>query len=638
MATVDYDKLSAKDKAKLAKEFSDKFHRAFIGKGTRENLAAQIVKQLRQIGSSELINKVSDTFYNDHGNKEAYRSTANDYQHNLRQAISREFSGSNEKKMHRALGFAPDYIGDTTFGRKNPEKDLLASEGIDEQKSNLDLINSDDVPYIGESVKLGSGTPTPIKKFIKDTVESKKQPESAPAPESTPAPTKGLPQSVLNTIYGGKPPYQEGEENPFTGTKKAEDPQVGPTRALAETVESETPQRGSRAFRKQSAEERKAQIEADDKKAAEMSSAIPNMVRSQLKLPRTRGTKKTSTVTPSGGGASGGSGSDKAGLGYLRSREDMMARDKAAKEAMRKEALERRRTGEQRFATLRPEILAQQAERARLAEEKRQANEIKSGSGELLGRVIRDKSGKIIGTSTTKAGRRALGSGYKGATGTFDFSKPADSFAELDARDAVKGRMASRQQQVVDLMSGGPTEAQEKQIRPFDTGLAVNPDADAADIPINFTGKPPSLKQIQNEIAKPNIPSKNLSEGSLSPIGRSTALPTPSTPSYGTTNQPFLSMQRTPATEGTTDRLMREDTERQQRDRRIQANQFMDARGDAKQQAIDTARLRDTTMGGANYSGSNVTTGVEPDDSRMPSTNPTAQEIKKKLKKLKANQ
>ena len=315
-----------------------------------------------------------------------------------------------------------------------------------------------------------------------------------------------------------------------------------------------------------------------------------------------------------------------------------MARDKAAKEAMGKEALERRRTGEQRFATLRPEILAQQTERARLAEEKRQANEIKSGSGELLGRVIRDKSGKIIGTSTTKAGRRALGSGYKGATGTFDFSKPADSLAELDARDAVKGRMASRQQQVLDLMSGGPTEAQEKQIRPFDTGLAVNPDADAADIPINFTGKAPSLKQIQNEIAKPNIPSKNLSEGSLSTIGRSTALPTPSTPSYGTTNQPFLSMQRTPATEGTTDRLMREDTERQQRDRRIQANEFMDARGDAKQQAIDTARLRDTATGGANYSGSNVTTGVEPDDSRMPSTNPTAEQIKKRLKKLKANQ
>ena len=631
MATVDYDKLSAKDKAKLAKEFSDKFHRAFIGKGTRENLAAQIVKQLRQIGSSELINKVSDTFYNDHGNKEAYRSRANDYQHNLRQAISREFSGGNETKMHRALGFAPDYIGDTTFGRKNPEKDLLASEGLDEQKSNLDLINSDDVPYIGESVKLGSGTPTPIKKFIKDTVESKKQPESAPAPESTPAPTKGLPQSVLNTMYGGKPPYQEGEENPFTGTKKAEDPQVGPTRALAETVESEAPQRGSRAFRKQSAEERKAQIGADDEKAKEMSSAIPNIIRSQLKLPRTRGTKEASTATPSGGGTSGGSGS---GLGYLRSREDMMARDKAAKEAMGKEALERRRTGEQRFATLRPEILAQQAERARLAEEKRQANEIKSGSGELLGRVIRDKSGKIIGTSTTKAGRRALGSGYKGATGTFDFSKPAGSFAELDERDAVKGRMASRQQQVLDLMSGGPTEAQEKQIRPFDTGLAVNPDKIGTPTP----SKTSPLSPIPTNKGVSGTPSIDASESVLSPEPFSMKAP-PVTP---TAMQLGLTKKEEPST---TDRLMQGDAERYQRDRRIQANQFMDARGDAKQQVIDTARLRDTATGGANYSGSNVTTGVEPapsDKNRAAAfdkaTNPTAEQIKKRLKQLQANQ
>lgn len=620
MANADYTNISESEKKKLISRYVSKFREALSGIGTNESLASRMVKELRQIGSSDLINDINKKY------KEEHDET-------LREAIIGDYSGDDEDGMLNSLGFAIDRVGDKSLKLENQDIALLSSKNRNIKESNLDLINKDiEIPNLNEKVKLGSG----VNKFIKAASKSTKAP-TTPAPESAPAPTKGLPQSVLNTIYGGKPPYQEGEENPFTGTKKAEDPQVGPTRALAETVESEAPQRGSRDFRKQSAEKRKAQIEADDKKAAEMSSAIPNTVRSQLKLPRTRGTKETSTATPSGGGAATGSGS-KTGLDYLRSREDMMARDKAAKEAMRKEALERRRTGEQRFATLRPEILAQQAERARLAEEKRQANEIKSDSGELLGRVIRDKSGKVIGTSTTKAGRRALGSGYKGATGTFDFSKPADSFAELDARDAVKGRMASRQQQVLDLMSGGPTEAQEKQIRPFDTGLAVNPDADSADIPINFTGKAPSLKQIQNEIAKPNIPTKNLSEGSLSPIGRSTALPTPSTPSYGTTNQPFLSMQRTPATEGTTDRLMREDTERYQRDRRIQANQFMDARGDAKQQAIDTARLRDTAMGGANYSGSNVTTGVEPDDSRMPSTNPTANEIKKKLKKLKANQ
>ena len=69
MATVDYDKLSAKDKAKLAKEFSDKFNEAFLKEGTRETLAAQLVKQLRQIGSSALVDEVSNYFYNDHGSK-----------------------------------------------------------------------------------------------------------------------------------------------------------------------------------------------------------------------------------------------------------------------------------------------------------------------------------------------------------------------------------------------------------------------------------------------------------------------------------------------------------------------------------------------------------------------------------------
>jgi len=653
MATVDYDKLSAKDKAKLAKEFSDKFNEAFLKEGTRETLAAQLVKQLRQIGSSALVDEVSNYFYNDHGSKyiSKNKGTAGgaglfeptkNYPNplNLRQVIIDEFSGPKEKQMLNALGYADDKLFGDKFS-ENKDTALLRSEDRDIQKSHFDLIGKDTkIPYLDESVKLGSGTPTPIKKFIKDTVESKKQPESAPAPENTPAPTKGLPQSVLNTMYGGKPPYQEGEENPFTGTKKAEDPQVGPTRALAETVESEAPQRGSRAFRKQSAEERKAQIEADDKKAAEMSSAIPNMVRSQLKLPRTRGTKKTSTATPSGGGASGGSGSDKAGLGYLRSREDMMARDKAAKEAMGKEALERRRTGEQRFATLRPEILAQQAERARLAEEKRQANEIKSGSGELLGRVIRDKSGKIIGTSTTKAGRRALGSGYKGATGTFDFSKPADSFAELDARDAVKGRMASRQQQVVDLMSGGPTKAQEKQIRPFDTGLAANTDNIGTPTP----SEPSPLSPIPTNrgVAGGTFSASN----NFSPTNRQVNFQDQRIEEGVAGGRPFdnknvLRINReNAAVRNDPDTTMQETaTAFQQKlaqsvDQGQRADNFLNQREVKKQQAIDAARLRDSV--GATYQDSSAPVRQEPVDSKLP--NATAEQIKKKLKELQANQ
>ena len=343
MATVDYDKLSTKDKAKLAKEFSDKFNEAFEGEGTKETLAAQLVKQLRQIGSSALVDEVSNSFYNEHGTKHTSKTRRifggaayKPYRLNLRQAIINEFSGGKETEMLNAIGYADDKLGGDKF-RTNEDKALLRSEDRDIQRSHFDLIGKDTkVPYLDESVNLGSGTPTPIKKFIKDTVESKKQPESTPAPERAPAPESApAPKGFMDVDPREAPMGVDAQGDPIVPTSQGavgpDGKTSGPIEVPLETMEGKTPQRGSRAFRKQSKKDRENQIAADDEKAKEMSSAIPNRVRSQLKLPRTRGTKETPTATPSGGGSSGGSGSDKAGLGYLRSREDMMARDTSTK-------------------------------------------------------------------------------------------------------------------------------------------------------------------------------------------------------------------------------------------------------------------------------------------------------------------
>lgn len=633
-----YDDLSDTQKDLYAKQIAEQLERAFrldvaktgLAQGTDESAVSNIFNELRSIGSADLVNRISNATRDEATGALGMRAGTRYFPDGLREAIKNEYSdsffkdGGDETDMLRSIGYANDKVG-----RDSPDETFLRKKGLDPNKSHLGLIGKDiQIPNLvdrkGNKIKTqklseSKGTlpeTLPIKNLIKDTVESKKQPESAPAPESTPAPTspatpetnlsapmaskkdppvsrmpiptdsstmlgemlgegrgfntepakeinRGLPQGVLNTIYGGEVPYQKDGVNPFTEAKETKEPQVGPTRALAKTI---------------------------------------------------KGT--VADKTPSGGGASGGSGSDKAGLGYLRSREDMMARDKAAKEAMGKEALERRRTGEQRFATLRPEILAQQAERARLAEEKRQANEIKSGSGELLGRVIRDNSGKIIGTSTTKAGRRALGSGYKGATGTYDFSKPADSFAELDARDAVKGRMASRQQQVVDLMSGGPTEAQEKQIRPFDTGLAANTDNIGTPTP----SEPSPLSPIPTN--------RGVAGGTFSagrPFDNKNVLKI-NRENAAVRNDPDTTMQETAT--AFQQKLARSVDQGQR------ADNFLNQREVKKQQAIDAARLRDSV--GATYQDSSAPVRQEPVDSKLP--NATAEQIKKRLKQLQANQ
>jgi hypothetical protein len=409
MANADYTNLSDTEKKKLISRYSKSFRLAFKGLGTNTSLADKLVKELREIGSSDLVNAINTEYETAHGET-------------LRKAIVGDYSGDSESKILNSLGFAVDLTG-WGFARDNKDKDLLVSNNKDPNSADFDLINKP--KSTSKYGKLGTG----VQKYIKGAGKTPKATESTPAPESTP------------------------------------------------------PARGYAAWRKQSQEQRASQIGKDDEKAKEISGAIPSTVAAQLSLPKDKVLAKAAKDRDKdavSGGTSSGSGS-KAGLDYLRSREERKQRDKAGKADIAEEQIAGRTRAEGRFSGMKREILAQQAERDRVTKEKSDANKIAiegaGGKEELLGRVIRDKSGKVIGHSTTSAGRRALGDPYKGVKGgAMDFDKPAESYAELDMRDAAKQRMGSKQQQVMDLWSKGASSEQRKQIAPLREGLGVDPD------------------------------------------------------------------------------------------------------------------------------------------------------------------
>ena len=432
---------------------------------TDEEGLASIINDIRKIGSSDLINRISDAKDPDAANTKFFPK-------GLRERITSEFTGGDEDRFLGALGYASDdKVGDSV------DVTAFKKEGVAVDRSNYSILGATG-DFLGKytadnkTASLGKGEiPSTLtgglKKMIKAAAQNKKQSKAPveptkPQAEKQPAPTKdqpvsklpapidassstmlgeamgggggfapaatpprgGLPQSVLNIIHGGKAPYQKDATDPLaptTETKETKGKQLGPTRELAKTLKAATP------------------------------------------------------------AATGGSSGSGTGLDYLRSREERKQRDKAGKADIAEEQIAGRTRAEGRFSGMKREILAQQAERDRITKEKSDANKIAiegaGGKEELLGRVIRDKSGKVIGHSTTSAGRRALGDPYKGVKGgAMDFDKPAESYAELDMRDAAKQRMGSKQQQVMDLWSKGASSEQRKQIAPLREGLGVDPD------------------------------------------------------------------------------------------------------------------------------------------------------------------
>ena len=166
---------------------------------------------------------------------------------------------------------------------------------------------------------------------------------------------------------------------------------------------------------------------------------------------------------------SSGSGS---GLDYLRSREAVKEMDRAGKADIGGRQRERRLGAEARFRERKDFIETGRKLREKLGD----PNIIKGSEGEELGRVIKDSTGKIIGSSLNKKGRAALGN-RKGAgvidggvvdaadfKGT-DAQRTLAAYAAMDKRDSQIADMEAAQKGVTNLFYGGPNKQQQNRIK-----------------------------------------------------------------------------------------------------------------------------------------------------------------------------
>ena len=161
--------------------------------------------------------------------------------------------------------------------------------------------------------------------------------------------------------------------------------------------------------------------------------------------------RETYVPTPKTSSASEGSGLD-----YLRDAKGMQAREKDARLSGRTQRLLRERRFKSNMEELKGLTKFRQEEAKRIGDEKKKWNEARGPKtedqkeGMLLGRHIRDKSGRLVGHMTTAAGRRALGNiNYKGE-GVVDNEAP-ETPEELERWDARPAKMASRAREFKDL-------------------------------------------------------------------------------------------------------------------------------------------------------------------------------------------
>ena len=147
MANADYTNLSEREKKKLISKYVSKFREALGGIGTNESLASRMVKELRQIGSSDLINDINEAY---------------DEKHNetLRDAIIGDYSGDDEDGMLNSLGFAIDRVGDKSLKLENQDRALLSANNRDLKGSSLDLINEYENVIVARTFSKAFGVPS----------------------------------------------------------------------------------------------------------------------------------------------------------------------------------------------------------------------------------------------------------------------------------------------------------------------------------------------------------------------------------------------------------------------------------------------------------------------------------------------
>ena len=204
-------------------------------------------------------------------------------------------------------------------------------------------------------------------------------------------------------------------------------------------------------------------IEPPTAKPNKLASSIKQAVNTKKGKP-TSTTATSTTSKPSGKGMSLGSGSS---LDYLRSEEEVAARNKEVRDRMGKEQKSRRLDAEARFRERRDFI-----EQGKKIED---PNLIKGQGGRELGRVIKDRTGKIVGSSLNKLGRKALGNrqgmgvvegGVPDASkfeGT-PTEKTLQALRAMDTRDQGIKNITDTQKDVTKMFYGGLDSKQQARV------------------------------------------------------------------------------------------------------------------------------------------------------------------------------
>ena len=179
-------------------------------------------------------------------------------------------------------------------------------------------------------------------------------------------------------------------------------------------------------------------------------------------------------------------------LSYLRTDDEVDARNRSVRERMGKEQRGRRLDAEARFRE-RKDFMEQ-------SKKLKDPNLIEGPQGEVLGRVIKDSTGRIIGSSLNKAGRAAMGN-RKGAgvidggvadaanfSGT-DAQRTLAASAAMDERDAQIASMRAAQKDVADMFYSKSGGSRGSGATPAPTATAVNTGAAPKATAVN-TGEP----------------------------------------------------------------------------------------------------------------------------------------------------
>jgi len=164
-------------------------------------------------------------------------------------------------------------------------------------------------------------------------------------------------------------------------------------------------------------------------------------------------------------------------LSYLRTDDEVEARNLSVQERMGKEQRGRRLDAEARFRE-RKDFMEQ-------SKKLKDPNLIEGPQGEVLGRVIKDSTGRIIGSSLNKAGRAVMGN-RKGAgvidggvadaanfSGT-DAQRTLAASAAMDKRDEQIASMIAAQKDVADMFYSKSGGSRGSGATPAPTATAVN--------------------------------------------------------------------------------------------------------------------------------------------------------------------